>query len=642
MHLPRTPFVSVPAILAVLLSIASAAGPAKSFAVFDRLDATTASDAPNWSIVQTGGSATLAPIPSPSNKSVELKRTKMSGEVSSVRKFAPLSGRVIFEARVMTSDTKGVKLLPVILDSKDRAAATIAFDGGDIVLSDGSEKKTAQSFNPGEWYVIRGEIDTKSGTYDLYVDAILKAGGAKLQSAVADIAKAKFALDSSGDQACFDNLIVYDQSAYIGTSPAPVLDVAKFGAVPDGKTNNTAAIQKAIDQCAGTGGSVYVPPGVFVSGTLMLKSKMTFFIAPGATLLGSSQDDDYPEIKHSAEGNTTNGKYKKAFLRADHAKDLMIDGGGTIDGNGAIPEWKMNGTEEKRPFLILPVRCENLTVQNVHLKDAAMWCFVPTECDGVTIRNLTIDSRDFGNRDGIDVVDCHNVLIEHCTLNTDDDGICPKSGIRSGITNMTVRDVNIAGSLRASGIKFGTDSYGQLKHVLFENIMIKNTDKAAIGLEAVDGADISDVICRNINITNTNSPFYLIIGHRCRVPRGDVKKIGSVTDVTYEDITARNLKTDLGCPISGLVFNGKTYPLKNLTFRRCDMEFKGGISDIPMTPPEMGEQYPECNVWGPMPAYGYFIRHAENVQFIDCKTSVSPNDTRKPMVTIDVNGLSQK
>lgn len=463
-----------------------------------------------------------------------LTRSALADPAPTTRTFAALTGRVVVEARVMAPKTDGAQALPAIGSRRGQRAVVVRFTSGSIVCSDGTATQTAQPFHPGEWYVVRVELDTQTATYDLYIDAIRKVHGAKFQTPVADIAQATF-------DAAFDNLNVYSHAALIGKPPAPVFDITRYGAVGDGKTNNTNALQKAIDACAGTGGSVVVPAGVFVSGTLRLKSDMTLFVDPAATLLGSPDDADYPRQEIADFPNAAVEGLRKAFLFADGAKNLTIDGGGTIDGNGGLPQWRMNGGESKRPFLLFPVRCENLRVQNVYLKDSAVWCFVPTECAHVVIRNINVDSRDYGNRDGIDIVDCRHVLIENSTLNTDDDTICPKSGIRSGLDDIHVRHCNLMGSGRASGIKFGTLSYGQLKNAIFEDLMIKNCDKAAIGLESVDGADIAHVTFRRITITNTNSPFYLIIGTRGHTPAGDVKKIGSIDDILFEDITGRDL-----------------------------------------------------------------------------------------------------
>src|SRR6185437_13682062 len=109
-------------------------------------------------------------------------------------------------------------------------AVVVRFTGGSIVCSDGAATLTAQPFHPGEWYVIRAELDTKTATYYLYIDAIRKIHGAKFQTPVTDIVQAKF-------DAAFDNLNVYSHAALIGKPPAPVFDVTHYGAVGDGKTN---------------------------------------------------------------------------------------------------------------------------------------------------------------------------------------------------------------------------------------------------------------------------------------------------------------------------------------------------------------------------------------------------------------------
>ncbi len=430
-----------------------------------------------------------------------------------------------------------------------------------------------------------------------------------------------------------------------------IYNVRQYGAVGDGVTDDTRAIQAAIDACAGTGGTVLLDKGTFLSGMITLKSDMTFYINEGAVLLAKTENPanyanpDYDPIYPPLSLPTTNctwlnnkamleGACPRAFLFALGAKNLKVTGKGTIDGNGTYGPWTWLGgdpDELDRPVPFHPVQCPNLTLSYVHFKDGAMWTVVPMECDNLTIHHIDINSDIVENRDGIDIVDCHNVLIEDCTIYTDDDCICPKSGHHRGVQNVTVRRCNLKHSGRANGIKFGTMSVGGFKHMYFEDIDIEDISLAGIAIESVDGAEIEDVTFKNIRMKKVHSPIFIVLAQR------EVNKeigtegfrMGSIDNLLFQDITATDITTSVGCPILGCVKDGVEYPVTNITFDNVDVLFKGGLTSVPDAPREYGKgMYPECNAFGNMPGYAFYLRHARDITFRNCDSSVTPLDVR--------------
>ncbi len=417
--------------------------------------------------------------------------------------------------------------------------------------------------------------------------------------------------------------------ALLAAPPQPVFDVLDYGAVGNDTTKNTQAIQAAIDAAAGSGGSVYFHNGIYVSGTIVLKHNMTLYIDSTATLLGSSDTIDYPS--HApANSNANFGACRKTLIYALNADSVAITGGGTIDGHGDLSQWIMNGNEATRPSLILIVLSKNIDIERIALKRAAMWTQSYIECDDLTIRNISVDCNYYGNRDGMDICDCHHVLIEDCTIFGDDDAICLKSGSARGVYDVVARNCTINKSERANGIKCGTASVGSFKKMLFENITIRDCDKAGIAIESVDGADIDSITCRNITMDQVGSPIFIVLGRR-----GGAGDTGTVAHITFENIKACNLISTYGCPVSG----SPGHLLTGLTFKNIDFTFKGGVSTIPATPAEYAGQYPECTIWGDLPAYGFYVRHAKGVAFIGCTTSVAAADARQWLVNSDVSGL---
>lgn len=601
--------------------------------------AATGSSPQGWTTAVLGGTVSVQEIPFRGDKSLRLQKAGSANAVQAVKSFPVSSGRVTLEVKARTEDASGTKTIIDVRSSDGNSLAAVTFVNSALYAYNGTGNQNIATIKAGTWFSIRVVLNTATGKFDLYVDAKRVLSGASFRSSASNAASVSSGIDAGNTGTMYiDNLRVSTQASLIGDPPPPVFDVAAYGAIGNGVTKDTAAIQAAINACAGSGGSVYLHDGTFLTGTIELKSGMTLYVDASAVLRGSGSAADYPNQNVPLTGGVENigleSKKVLIFLRA--ASNVKIDGGGRIEGNGM--NWN-DRSDANRPLLILPAMCNTVAIRNLYLEESAMWCLVPFESRYVGIRNLNIYNSLHYNRDGIDIVDCRQVLVERCTIFAEDDAICPKSGIRTGLEDILIRDCFIAGSTRANGVKFGTRSYGQLTNFKVQDLFIKNTDKAAIALESVDGSDISDVAFRRIEIRNTSSPFYLIIGKRGERPANDVQKIGSIQNILFEDISGADLKYNIGSPISGSILNGVEYPLKNIVFRRVNIAFKGGSSSIPGTPPEMGTQYPECNLWGNMPAYGYFLRHIDNVTFTNCSSSVSPADARPLRALVDVGNL---
>ena len=173
--------------------------------------------------------------------------------------------------------------------------------------------------------------------------------------------------------------------------------------------------------------------------------------------------------------------------------------------------------------------------------------------------------------------------------------------------------------------------------MLFEDITINDVNLAGIALESVDGANIENVIFRRIKMTNVASPFFIILGDRGRTPDGGAHKVGTVKNILFQDITASKITQNIGCSISGLKKNGITYKVKNITFDNVKVNFTGGSLTVPGIPGEYAGQYPEVNMWGNVPAYGFYLNHADSVVFKNCNFTVSSQDERPLIAAQDTS-----
>jgi len=212
--------------------------------------------------------------------------------------------------------------------------------------------------------------------------------------------------------------------------------------------------------------------------------------------------------------------------------------------------------------------------------------------------------------------------------------------VRRGVEDVTVSNCHIIQSSIANGLKFGTASYGAFKNVVFQDITIDAVDKAAMAVEAVDGADISNVSFQRINVLSAGSPIFILLGDRGTTPSNDVHKIGSIDSISFTDVTVKSTRHTWGSPISGSLINGQTYPLTHLSFTRVNTVVSGGLTTVPADPPEYAGQYPDPNLWGDLPSFDYFVRHAQGVTFTSSPTTAATPDARKWLETRDVTGLT--
>ena len=226
-------------------------------------------------------------------------------------------------------------------------------------------------------------------------------------------------------------------------SASPRRSIVDYGAVGDGATLNTKAIQSAIDRCSAEGGAtLVVPKGIFITGAIFLKQGVNLCIETNAVLKGSANTNDYPWIPTRIAGLEM--KWPAALINADSVSNLVLSGEGTIDGSG-LRWWKEywearhnqpDGLDPHfkvgRPRLVHIIRSKNITVRDVRMKDSAFWHLQLTYCDGVTVDNIKVraphEPVKAASSDGIDIDSTRNVVISNCDIVCDDDAICLKSG----------------------------------------------------------------------------------------------------------------------------------------------------------------------------------------------------------------------
>lgn len=289
-------------------------------------------------------------------------------------------------------------------------------------------------------------------------------------------------------------------------------DVRGMGAVGDGRTKDTAAFQKAIDECSASGGGrVVVPAGDYLIGAIALKSNTTLRLEQGATLIGSPDIADYPLARIRWEGRWEQGHC--ALIHANDAKAIAIEGPGRITGDPRIG-FRRN---PRAPALIEPIHCDDVRLEGFQASYATMWTIHPTRCSGVKARGLTIHSKG-GNGDGIDIDSCRDVLIEDCDIDTGDDAIAIKSGrgmegFRGAepSEDILIRRCRLGDSNFAC-IGIGSEMSGSVRNVRIEDCTFVHARTNAIYIKSRPGRGgvIENVTGRNLEVLSCTGAFLRI------------------------------------------------------------------------------------------------------------------------------------
>ena len=444
-------------------------------------------------------------------------------------------------------------------------------------------------------------------------------------------------------------------------APAESLNVRSFGATGDGKTLDTAAINRAIDAAAAAGGgTVSFPAGTYATYSIRLKSNISLYLGPGATILAAENTatagydpaepmelDKYQDYGHS--------HFHNSLIWGEDLTDIAILGPGLIYGKG-LSKGTGPGLRAEDPHVgnksISLKNCRNVLLRDFGILQGGHFGILATGVDNFTIDNLRIDT----NRDGMDIDCCRNVRVSNCTVNSPwDDAICLKSSFGLGharatemvtITNCLVSGSFALGSMldgtfkplptgeripRTGRIKFGTESNGGFKNITISNCTFDGCQ--GLALETVDGALLEDVSITNITMRDIiSAPIFMRLGARMRGPEG--VPIGQLRRVIVSNVVVSNCASYLGSVISGI----PDHPIENIKISDVYIQHQGGGTkeQAARVVPENDKAYPEPGMFGNMPSHGFFIRHAKGVELSNIEIAPVKEDQRPLIVMNDV------
>ena len=412
-------------------------------------------------------------------------------------------------------------------------------------------------------------------------------------------------------------------------------NIKEFGAKGNGISLDTHPIQDAIDKAFENGGGVVeIPSGTYLIGTLILKDNVEIHLQPGATILGSPDFKDYPEIIHKFDSRT-NGLYAKHFMIfAEEARNISITGTGVIHGNG-LKNYQKSDPQNLRPFMIRLVNCQNVTIRDVKLMESANWTLHLLGCCDVNIDGVTIENGIKSNRDGVDIDACNRVIISNSRFRTGDDAIVMKSTNDTLCQNITITNCIIRSD--ASAIKTGTESNGGFRNITVSNCVVRDIPvHAGIELMTVDGGVLQNILFENLTMENVATPVFIRIGNRARPfkPGQYVNHIDDAKDIYLNNITVLNSKLPSG--IIGMNFK----KIRNITINNYSVRSSVAQNPVPFNKVPFEEfSYPAANVFKNLPAYGFYCRNIEGLYIQNITMYPAENELRPALVFDRVSSL---
>lgn len=474
-------------------------------------------------------------------------------------------------------------------------------------------------------------------------------------------------------------------------------NVRSYGAKGDGKALDSPAINQAIKTAAAKGGgTVYFPAGTYRSFSIRLASNINLHFAPGSVLLAASPNDgdgkyDPPEPnewdKYQDFGHS---HWHNSLIWGENLENVSITGSGLIWGKGLVRSGFQSRSKERNDILknFKAVRPEapfgfpnprdtvesgwgnkaialklvrNVTIRDISILEGGHFAILATGVDNLTVDNVKIDT----NRDGFNIDACRNVRISNMSVNSPvDDGIVLKSSYALGfarptenvtITNSLITGYAIGtmldgtfqrelkndkrefrsetGPYNPTGrIKFGTESNSGFRNITISNVVFDYS--SGLALESVDGGVLEDVTIDNVLMRDiADAPFFLRLGFRARGPK-ETTNPGAMRRISISNVTVYNADSRYASIISGIPGS----LIEDVRLNNIRIYYRGGgtIEEATAEPPENIAGYPEPEMFGKIPASGFYIRHVKNIEMNDIEISFLKDDARPPFVLNDV------
>jgi len=410
-----------------------------------------------------------------------------------------------------------------------------------------------------------------------------------------------------------------------------LLNAREVGALGDGITRDTHALQTAINRLSSAGGgTLSVPPGTYPTGTLRIGSGVRLHLEAGAVLRSVQDPGEFPVL--GRRGTSTPPPDIRALIWIEGARGVSISGPGRIDGGcpGPLDFWAAQGVTF-RPALVLCRECEDLVFEGVILADSDFWTLHLQRCRNVRIEEVTITGH-VGriNADGIDPDGCSNVLIRNCRIRCGDDCIVVKSTDGTPCEGIRIEGCDLETGCAA--LKLGTEAVGPIRDVIARDCVIRDAD-VALALYMKDGSVYEDILFERMRI-RAQSDFPILIDITPR--RYQAPTIGSIRRV-------RLIHLDVESPGRCLIEGHPESPLEEITLEDIRWQITGpGRFEKVTKPGGSGAITRDPDAPNHATARAHFvIAHARRLTLRDVRLEFAPGVKidRQPLHAVDAEIL---
>lgn len=421
-----------------------------------------------------------------------------------------------------------------------------------------------------------------------------------------------------------------------------IFSILDYGAKP-GETLNTDYIQKAIDTCSQNGGTVLIPPGTYLTGTLYLRSYVTLKLEQGAVLKGSPNIDDYATDTHY--NRYDNEPFMdRCLIYAEDSERIGINGPGEINGNGEA-FYDPNDPYVVHPKLIRFLRCKDISLKGLYIRMPAGWSTAFIECERVFAEGIDIQSK-HSNGDGLDFDSCNDVLVTNCRFDTSDDSIC----LQNSVPNSVCRNIVVSNCLMKSkwaAIRIGLMSVGDIEDVAISNCVFHDISCSGFKIQATESGSLRNMRFHNIVMRNVVRPLFLTANY-FHITKGALDKKSNryaIENLSFNGISVEYDDSFPFDPAAGIILMGTPErPMKDIRLSDIRMIAPGGCEDIDAVNwqvTELTNQRPEYFAFHHVPSWGIYARHLHGLEMSQIRLDRMKNDTRKSIVLEDVEITNQ-
>ena len=443
------------------------------------------------------------------------------------------------------------------------------------------------------------------------------------------------------------------------TAATGIYNVRDYGAVGDGATLDSPAINAALEAAAADGGgTVLLPPGTYLSGSIRMKSNIELHLQAGCTIVAApagmrayDEAESFGGFPEYQDGGHT--YFHNSLIWAEGQRNIAITGHGMIDGKGLTRKDTEKGgqlqggsigTGDKAIALKL---CRQVTIRDITIYRGGHFGIIMTGCELATIDNVTIDT----NRDGMDIDCCKYVTVTNCKINTPkDDALVLKSSYalkrpvaceHIAISNCNITGYKLGSLIDGSYIpepvnwvcgrfKLGTESNGGYRNIAITNCTFMYS--SGLAFEEVDQGRMENIVVSNITMSHVHHyPIYITTGCRNRGPK-EVTQRSSARDIYINNVIADDCDSLCSIIITGM----KDEPIRNVSLANIRIQYRGGGKRVTTPYREQGTNYPEPKFAGPTPAYGLYARHVDGLYLDNVRFELMSPDERPDIVLEEV------